>query len=154
MTITGGKNMTEKKNDEVTKLKEIIGSLQANVNILLTSAISHLKKNNQSIEDLAHFCGKVGAKNWSEDVPLEQVVNQIAHNMIAFGAKVETKDINTDKGKIIIKDWPTNEILDHAEITLEDFDRFYVVWKPAVEKQNLQYSFERDKDSMIISIKK
>jgi len=146
--------MTEKKNDEVTKLKETIGSLQGNFNLLLASTISHMKKTNQSIEDLALFCGKIGAKTWSEDVPLEQAANQIANMMSTFGAKVESKDIKTDEGKIIIKDWPTNELLKLAEVTLEDFEKFYEVWKPIVEKQNLQFSFERDKDSMKISLKK
>jgi len=113
-----------------------------------------MKSNNQSIEELALSCGKIGAKTWSEDVSLEDVTHQLASMMSLFGAKIESKDIKTNEGTFVVKDYPSNDLLNLAEITPEDFEKFYAIWKPIVEKQNMKYSFERDKDRVKISIKK
>lgn len=146
--------MTEKKKDEVSELKEIIGSLQFNLSLLLASAVAYVKKSNQSIEDFGLLCGEIGAKSWAEGLPFEQVVKNVARMMSSFGAKVDSIDIKTNEGTVILKDWPNKEILGLAEVALDDFERFYVFWKPVMEKQNMQISIETDEDSIIMSFKK
>lgn len=146
--------MTEKKKDEKSVLKEIIASLQTNLNMATIAAVAHLKKINQPIEEFGLLYGELGAKNWEEDMTLEQVVKNVERMMTNFGAKVESVDIKKDEGTIVIKDYPKKELLEAAQITRDDFERIYNVWQPIMEKQKLQYSVKTEEDSITMSIKK
>lgn len=146
--------MTEKKKDEVSELKEIIASLQLNLNLVTVAAVGQLKKTNQPIEEFGLLYGELGAKSWAEGMTLEQVAKSVARIMTNFSAKVESVDIKENEGTVIIKDYPNKELLKTAQITRDDFERIYEVWKPIMEKQKLQYSFKTDEDSIILSLKK
>ncbi|MFW9923740.1 MAG: hypothetical protein ACFFDW_10690 [Candidatus Thorarchaeota archaeon] len=146
--------MTEKEVEKIKQLEQMVSQLQLNLNVLLMSGISFLKRNNLSVEDWANYFGEITSSTWVDGLNLEQVANNIANRLVLIGAKLISIEHDKDKAKITIDEWPKISWLALAQITLSDFERYYNMWKPVARKQNLKYSWKKDGSKIILLLEK
>ncbi len=114
---------------------------KGNFFVLLTLPLHYFKMKKIPIEDYAKSAGNLLAKSWEAmlGAPLIHVAKPIAMNYAALGAKEIIYKEEEKKITLVIKNWPTEDLLDFMEISMNDIEKFNCCWEPIAKVLALKF---------------
>ncbi len=139
--------------------EEINDQMKNNLPFFFMAPIVYFVNNKSSIEEYEKylkFAGEMAANGWEEAKgwPSKDVARQIALNYATLGATKISISVEETEVIVTLDDYPPEDSLKAYGISQTDFDRSFAIGKPIMEYLGLQINWKREKEAIIITLKK
>ena len=136
--------------------EEITEQMKNNLGFMYMAPITYFVKNNLAMDEYVKYIGELAAKGWeiAKGWPLKDVARQLALNYATLGATKVAINVGETEATVKLDEWLSEDDLQYYGISQNDCDRVLAIGEPIAEFLDLQFSWKREKDSLIMTLKK
>ena len=136
--------------------EEITNQMKNNLGFMYMAPITYFVKNKLALDEYVKYIGEIAAKGWEQAKgwSIKDVARQVALNYTAFGATKVAINVGETEATVKLDEWLSEDDLQYYGISQNDCDQVLAIGEPIAEFLDLQFSWKREKDSLIMTLKK
>lgn len=142
--------------DEMTTtftLERIAEQAGGNATALALATISYLRDHDLDVDEYFVYVGRRLAPTWEErqgQAPRD-VAEAVALNAVSFGATVQSLSGDDSQAKLVVQDWPPEEMQALFPLDVADIDPIWDIYQPIAEYLGLHYDWKRQGNEVIVT---
>ena len=136
--------------------EEITEQMKNNLGFMYMAPITYFVKNKLALDEYVKYIGEIAAKGWEQAKgwSIKDVARQFALNYATLGATKVAINVGETEATVKLDEWLSEDDLQYYGISQNDCDRVLAIGEPIAEFLDLQFSWKREKDSLIMTLKK
>lgn len=126
--------------------EQLYQQAQANVPAFILGTIAFFKEQHRSVEEWVTFIGNRFVPAWEEvkGQGAKAALEQVMQNFASAGGSFRWLAGDESKAEAVMTDWPPADLLELFDLTQEDVDALYEIFKPIATSLNLKYTWHRE----------
>lgn len=131
--------------------EEIAQAAQINANAFCFVVPAYAKAQGLSLAECWTFIGRNFASTWPQDMPLNEVAQRVALNLVSSGYTLQSFSCNASQAEIVVTDWPSPIACERFQLTQAEADTMFALFEPIAPQLNCHYQWQRRGDTIVMT---